>query len=213
MLQTNRKESDKEFAKYAERISRYCPYIDRAMLLKLMLTKEIKLSSAVEEKISEELFYEAVLLTERFRSQRSELSKKVKPFFTYNLIFDSDDKVNHNWEKIVSWPHYMLKIIYTKEQIMFGKFWNGEKTKSKFNDSIIPSPTLNFLSIRTAIKNRDPMLIEITPEILNDLKFSEMTNNNVHLEFCPNLNELSLLSFRENDYYNKLKQIILSKMN
>ncbi len=39
---------------------------------------------------------------------------------------------------------------------MFGKFWKGEKTKSRITNKIIPESNINFISIRTAIKERDP---------------------------------------------------------
>ena len=113
----------KEFYDYAEKLYSYCPYLKKSKSKDLLDSKKVIFYSEKDDEYSKKIFYECLIETERFRIKRRTLDMKDCPYYSLNIVFDSKFEKNYNWEEIISWPHYMLKYLYSKEQILFGKFW------------------------------------------------------------------------------------------
>ncbi|PQE35722.1 hypothetical protein CUS07_07305 [Enterococcus faecalis] len=211
MVQPYEKYLKKLFEQYVEKTYDYCPYLESANRKKFVKTDVFLLKTTDPEKISEELFYYFLEKIELFRFNRSRLTKDSIPFYTLNIIFDVEleKSINLDWETIISWPHYMVKYLYSSEQIMFGKFWKNEITKSKFKEGNIPIPSINFLSIRTAIKKRDPLLLSKTKDLAIQIENSVITNNSVIYINGTRIDIVTPDELKEMDYYNYLKKTIL----
>ncbi|TYR78271.1 hypothetical protein FZC66_20110 [Priestia megaterium] len=204
----NLQDDQNHFNDYCSAITSFCPFLQPAIQHGALFQQTILLPNTTQLEIEEEIFYNAVMQVERFRNQRKlTASREKKLLLCYNLIFippTSQDAING--EKYITWPHYLLKLLYTKVGIMFGKFWLGEEGISRDGRSI-PSPTCTFISIRSVVKNRDPYFFEKTPELVNSLIESIDDGRNVHNELgLQRINFESLDSMRCSDYYSKVKR-------
>lgn len=107
----------------------------------------------------------------------------------------------------------MLKYLYSKEQIMFGKFWKGEKTKSRITNKIIPESNINFISIRTAIKERDPKLLFESIEIKKIIESSYMSTRDVNFDyFKKSIFDMNKQELYDSGYYEYLKKYLTEKL-
>ncbi|MFF1874551.1 hypothetical protein [Kitasatospora herbaricolor] len=64
----------------------------------------------------------------------------------------------------LDWPHWALKNLYGPVGLMVGKFWEGE-TDTNCHGRPLPVPPLTFLSLRPAVRPRDPRFLNTTPEL------------------------------------------------
>lgn len=197
------------FLNYMKKTYDFCPYLENSHNRNLVKVNSIILTNKTPEQLSEELFYIFLESVEIFRLNRSRIEKKLIPFYTLNIVFDVESDTNYNWEEIISWPHYMMKYLYSKEQIMFGKFWKDEMTKSKFKEGNIPVPDINFLSVRTAVKNKDPQLLSKSKKLATEIENSSITNKSVIKINENTIDIFNIEELKESDYYNYLKNLIL----
>lgn len=205
---------NEKFIKYVEEINTICPYLKKSIEKNLLKCTEVVLNSdSTDEKLAKHIFYKSLILTEKFRRERRNLSEKDMIFYTENIIFDVENSADRQWEKIISWPHYMLKELFSSEQIMFGKFWKGEETVSKITNKMLPVPDITFISIRTAVKSRDPRLLSKTKEFAKIIKESNLEQK---VEYPPYiLKNDKLLDFEElceSGYYESIKSKLTEKL-
>lgn len=124
--------------------------------------------------------------------------------YCVNPIFDIDSDKSINLEKIIAWPHYMLKELYSSERIMFGKFWIGEETMSEIYDVMLPIPDINFISIRTAVTDRDPVLLA-NPELADKIINSTIIDKNMNMDFFEKDIPTDIDILMKSGYYEYLK--------
>ncbi|MBU0279072.1 MULTISPECIES: DUF6875 domain-containing protein [unclassified Gemella] len=205
---------NEKFLKYIEKIDMICPYLKSSIDKNLLNCTEVVLSSEnTDEKLSKYIFYKSLILTEKFRKARHNLSERDMIFYTKNIIFDVDDLSYRQWEKIISWSHYTLKELFSSEQIMFGKFWKGEEIVSKITNKMLPIPEITFISIRTAVKSRDPRLLSKIKEFAKIIKESNFKNKVEYPSYI--LKNYKLLEFEdlcESGYYESLKRKLTDKL-
>ncbi|MCD9145492.1 hypothetical protein [Streptomyces albireticuli] len=66
--------------------------------------------------------------------------------------------------RLLVWPHWALKCLYAPVGLMAGKFWRGEVADDR-RGRPVPPPPLSFLSLRPAVRTRDPQLLTSHPEV------------------------------------------------
>ncbi len=197
-----------KFTEYCKNVGQqFCPYLIKAEMEKVLFRVNIDLNSvSTITKCQELILYNALLYTEYLRSFRT-LNRNFKGlYFCVNLCFETPPLLlTSDASKVLDWPHWILKCLYSKVGIMFGKFWINETLTGK-NGFEVPSPPINFLSIRSAIKPRDPYFLSNTNFILEEMLSSNDTGENLHLEFgISNFDQLSIYDLTSIDYYATLK--------
>ncbi|MFD4339688.1 DUF6875 domain-containing protein [Streptomyces anulatus] len=69
---------------------------------------------------------------------------------------------------LLAWPHWALKNLYGPVGIMFGKFYAGEEEDTRA-DEPLPAAPVSYLSVRAAIRRRDPQFLRATPDLATAL--------------------------------------------
>ncbi|MGN5392561.1 DUF6875 domain-containing protein [Streptomyces sp. JL7001] len=69
----------------------------------------------------------------------------------------------------LDWPHWALKHLLAPVGLMVGKFWEGE-TDTDRNGDDLPVPPLTFLSVRPAVRPRDPQFLDTTPTLADTIR-------------------------------------------
>jgi hypothetical protein len=119
-------------------------------------------------KLQEHIFYLGYLHTELLRAKRVESSSSIeKLLLCENLIFRFDAEDTVDGMAMMEWPHWALKLLYTKTGVLFGKFWKGEREVSR-SGVPIPPPPYHLLSIRSGIKERDAAFFKKAQFLLED---------------------------------------------
>ncbi|NOK59851.1 MAG: hypothetical protein GFH27_549291n43 [Chloroflexi bacterium AL-W] len=207
---------DDVFSQYSERITAFCPFLEPAHNEGVLHQHIYQLPSAHLAVLQAEVFYLGVVHTERFRQQRYELLSPKKALFCDNIVLvPHADGSGEDGRALLAWPHYLLKTLYTKAGIMFGKFWKGEEEVSR-KSVPIPPPPCHFLSIRSVVKARDPYFFSKAPELLDDLVASDDHGDNVHLQIGLeqyNLDLYSVESMRSLNYYDTVLKWVKQHMN
>ncbi|WP_052807272.1 hypothetical protein [Risungbinella massiliensis] len=195
-------DSDK-FSQYCKMISKsFCPFLHPAEKNEVLFCTEYHLKSDRIENIKKEIFYYGVEHAERlrqFRHQEPDILKKLVA--CENIVFylpNAFKKVDGS--DLLMWSHFMIKLLYTSVGIMVGKFWINEKQNAR-NGEMIPEPPCHFLSIRSAIKTKDPYFFKRADYLLPDLMESKDNMENVHI-LLPKEKELTYKNMEELDYYN-----------
>lgn len=161
-----------EFESYMDAIAQmFCPFIEPSQKRNVLFFSEYDLRSLLPEKIKAGIFYTSLIHTELLRRERRKQTTRIAhDMLSENCIFYFSANMDEKGEELFSWPHWMLKCLYTKTSIMFGKFWKGEQINSR-DGRPIPPPPLHFLSIRSAIKPTDINFFKkapkLTPEYLS----------------------------------------------
>lgn len=176
-----------------DEMSLHCPYISASLHEGLLFASPYSLDELRELSqtgdAAETLFFVLLGHVEVFRNQRRQLSRRSSCLLCDNVIVNTGSELTSETTKaLLGWPHWLLKCLYSERNIMFGKFWRGESLVTVHDISILP-PIHTFVSIRTAIMDRDLVFIEDQPEIS-----ARLTSGSDHIdpEF-PNgigLNEL-----------------------
>lgn len=204
---------DDLFGDYCETISNsFCPFLRPAMEHKVLFVNRYSLSGRALEEFEENVFYIGVVEIERFRKLRMELKGVMKVLLCENVIFDLG-KLNQtiDGQKLFNWSHYLLKVLYTQVGIMLGKFWIKERDTS-IRGQPIPEPPYHFLSIRSAIKPKDPEFFTKAKFLLPTLLESEDRGQNVHEHLLPiGCDITSIESMREHNYYHVVRNWVKSE--
>ncbi|WP_327364397.1 hypothetical protein [Streptomyces sp. NBC_01296] len=78
----------------------------------------------------------------------------------------------------LDWPHWALKNLYGSIGPMFGKFWEGEEDTSRYG-AAVPLPPVTFLSIRPAVRPRDPQFLQSTPVLAETIREAQDDSRHV----------------------------------
>jgi len=141
----------RRFSEYATEIGRqFCPYIIPALEQNILSVHSYRIDVDDLYVAQEELFYLGIIHTEMFRKLRRDGKGGVRHCLCDNVIVDFSADLSSRVAEVMSWPHWLLKILYLQTNVMYGKFWRGQTQKDKLGRDI-PSPPFNFLSIRTGI--------------------------------------------------------------
>ncbi|SEN02901.1 hypothetical protein [Lihuaxuella thermophila] len=192
------------YSAYCLRISDgYCPFLKSAEKNDVLFATYYRLNGHTIEELQEEMFYYGVVHCEQLRQYRQHHQNSPKGILACeNVIFDLPERFhNIDGEELFSWPHWLLKLLYTQVGVMVGKFWINEKATSRQGLSI-PEPPCHFLSIRSAIKERDPYFFKKAPFLLPKLIESLDQGKNVHAPFLVSDCDISSIeSMRRHRYY------------
>jgi len=109
--------------------------------------------------LSGELFAVAVGEAEWVRELRRSAARPEMVCANVCLRWTAEDR----WHRaVLTWPHWVVKCLYSPVGVMIGKFWRGETDADRYHCPI-PSPPVTFLSVRSAIRRRDPRFLSGTP--------------------------------------------------
>lgn len=197
--------SSDSFDRYCVQVKPFCPYLSPAEAEQVLFVSYANLQSHPEDvySIQREIFYICLKVTEEIRIKRRALGGRKGFLLCENIIFDLQ-QVPKSPDNIFGWPHWLLKCLYSNFGLMFGKFWIGEKDTSR-DGKPIPEPTFNFISIRSAVKSRDPYFLDATPGVLDRLINSIDSEENVHATLgFRDFQIRSLAEMMESEYYDYL---------
>jgi hypothetical protein len=138
-------------------------------------------------KMQNYIFYLGYLHTELLRVRRAEATSAAeKMLLCENLFFRFNDEDVVDGKTMLDWPHWALKLLYTKAGVLFGKFWKGEREFSR-SGAPIPPPPYHLLSIRSGIKERDAAFFKKAQFLLEDFTAAHDTGLSVVPELsCAN---------------------------
>lgn len=144
----------------------FCPYIEPACEHDVLSFSEYttdELTATGRGDIRAGLLYTGIVITERLRRRRAMLRRDghvaASQMICDNIVvLGTDNAPGQSAKNVVDWPHYLLKSIYSETALMFGKFWTNEEGLSR-DERAIPIVPITFLSIRAAIRPRDPKLL------------------------------------------------------
>lgn len=158
-----------ELPDYARQIgSSFCPFVEPALSKGLLRFSHYRLAEQPMPELQKKIFYLGYLHTELLRMARASAASSVeKILMSENLIFSLDGEYAIDGKEMMDWPHWALKLLYTKTGVLFGKFWKGEKGISKHGNPI-PPPPYHLLSIRSGIKSRDAQFFKKAEFLLED---------------------------------------------
>ncbi len=146
--------------------SQFCPFIAPAQKHQVLSFSDYtadELADAGRGDVTAGLLYLGIVHTERLRRRRTALRSSGQ-FTAASLICDNIVVLGSetaSWraaKDLVDWPHYLLKSVYSESELMFGKFWT-EEVSTSLDGRTIPTTPATFLSIRSAVRLRDPELL------------------------------------------------------
>lgn len=185
----------------------FCPYLNPAAAQNVLYASTYTIPPEVTTlaEVQAEIFYQCVLYTEYLRIFRKGDNAR-GTLACENILFDIPSHLQGvSGPELFDWPHWTLKCLYSSVGIMFGKFWQGEEDISR-NGITIPPPPLHFMSIRSAIKLRDPYFLDQQPTILAQIVASLDDGSNVHLAAGYSTgNIISLEQMRSAHYYEQAR--------
>jgi hypothetical protein len=156
----------------AEIGNRFCPFLEPSAMRDLTLYSTYELGSGSVEQIQALMFCIGLLHTEILRRARVEVPLQQRPLVCENILFRFASEDCVDGVELFGWPHWLLKVRYTQVGVLFGKFWKGEEAVSR-KSVPIPPPPYHMLSIRGAVKPRDPAFFTKAPELLDTLISAE----------------------------------------
>lgn len=152
------------FSGYVEDVTAHCPYLGPSCTngLTYWTTYMIDPGARLFD-VEAGLFAAAVVAAERVRL----LAKGRRGHLVCENLVITGATRQH-----LDWPHWALKNLYGPVGLMFGKFWQGEQDTSR-RGAVLPVPPVTFLSIRPAVRPRDPHFLHITPALADTIRESE----------------------------------------
>ncbi|MFJ5548712.1 hypothetical protein [Streptomyces sp. NPDC093225] len=144
------------FTEYLDAVAAHCPYLAPSVRYGLTYWTTYAIEPGVELfDVEAGLFSAAVAAAERVRL----LAKGARGHLVCENLVVAGAARRH-----LDWPHWALKNLYGPVGLMFGKFWEGEADTSR-HGAALPVPPVTFLSIRPAVRPRDPRFLRNTPDL------------------------------------------------
>lgn len=164
----------------------FCVYLRPAIdasALYLSQYSEAFLTDIGRGRLDAGLLSVAVVHTEWLRQQRRSLADagntRAATLLCDNIMVMNSEQYDWRTAKnVVDWPHFILKHIYSRVGVMFGKFWTHEETESLDGRQVPPPPT-TFLSVRNAIVLRDPRLLKEQFDVAATIERANDSGENV----------------------------------
>lgn len=132
----------------------HCRSLIRARAADVLSFRRVSITARTVGEAQKQVFGECLLETETLRQQRQTLHKDAASWICNNVIIDLPDSLYTDREAILSWPHWLLKLLYCRVEVMYGKFWVGQELLGT-NGIAIPPPPMNFISMRAAVPKVD----------------------------------------------------------
>lgn len=137
----------------------FCPFIEKAIERNLLFASPFTLQELRDFSFAgdaaESLFFIGLAHTEQLRSERAKLDQPGKIVICDNIVILEPTNLDSvSLRQLIGWPHWMLKCLYSRKKLMFGKFWRDEELTTQRGKSLAPPP-LTFISIRSAVLDRD----------------------------------------------------------
>lgn len=190
-----------DFNSYLDNMTKSCPFLKPALKYDSVINKSYQLNDKDFKKIEESIFWISLQATEEYRNVRRKLTNQKKVLYNINLIFIYEEGIQGN---VLDWPHYILKLLYSKVGVVFGKFHYGA-SRTDTNGILMPSPPFTHLSIRNAIKSKDTIFFNKVPHLVNDILISQDNCENVLEPFGLSASEIHQLSNGDrNELYQKI---------
>ncbi|MCM3324763.1 DUF6875 domain-containing protein [Cytobacillus kochii] len=190
-----------EFDSYLDNMTKSCPFLKPALDYNSVINKRFQLNDKNYKKIEENIFWISLQATEEFRNVRRALTGQKKTLFNVNLIFIYDEGIKGN---VLDWPHYILKLLYSKVGVVYGKFHNGA-LKTNRHGLLMPSPPFTHLAIRSAIKSKDARFFNKTPDLVDDILTSKDEREDVLAPFGVSISDINPFSNKiRNELYQEL---------
>jgi len=154
------------FMEYANKIGDgFCSFVQPAQQKSVLFFSEYELKALELEDLQAAIFCLGFIHTELLRKgRRQQTTRMLHDLFCENTIFYLSPEVKIGGPELFGWPHWLLKLLYTKFSILFGKFWKDEQDTSRSGRAIPPPPD-HFLSIRSAIKPTDARFFSLAPQL------------------------------------------------
>lgn len=149
------------FSQYLQRTEPHCPFLLESVQRRLCFRTTYVVPTFKSEEFERLAFFESLSQVALFKERRNFLSGDDQKMYCENLLFEAIETVS--CERIVPWVHWILKLFYTEEKIIFGDFWKGEVGYSK-RSKRLPVPPLHFLSIRS-LHSRDKRFFSDTRDL------------------------------------------------
>ncbi|MFF2194760.1 hypothetical protein [Streptomyces sp. NPDC058157] len=149
---------------YVDATTTFCPFLAPSVERGLTFWTAYEIvPGAGQEEVEAAVFAVAVESAERVRkSSRGPSGHLV----CENLVVEGAGRGE------LDWPHWALKNLYVGVGLMFGKFWTGETGTSR-SGVPLPVPSFTFLSMRPAVRRRDPYFLDGTPALAEVIRDAE----------------------------------------
>jgi len=183
----------------------FCPYLRPAEERNCLYLSTYVVQADNQAKAQEEMFYISIAHTEMLRKQRRfETRPGTALLICDNLSFIIEGHAAfRDMEKLISWPHWMLKNLYLDVGFMFGKFAVGQQRISRSGEDL-PEPPIHFMSIRSLVKERDPYFFTKTPELLANAINAIDDGRNVHAPFLEESILENVEEMRKHSYFSNV---------
>lgn len=157
--------ADSLLESYCERVgSGFCPYLIPARRAATVWFSAYHLGES--QPVHEYIFYLGLLHTELLRRERAHQPREaLRRLYCENVIFRFPKEEDVDGRELFAWPHWLLKILYTQADLLFGKFWLGEEEYTR-DSRQVPVPPRHLLSIRSAVKPLDTRFFGRAPQLL-----------------------------------------------
>jgi hypothetical protein len=154
------------FARYIQSALPFCPLLQSSLQYGLCFCETVQLDWSDPNEAERDLFFFIIEYVIKFKRRRKEYTdERSRLLYCENIVVIHKQKTVAYGERTVPWVHWMLKLLYTEENVIVGDFWDGESTKSQRGEHL-PVPSINFLSIRSLIA-RDYQFFRDTPRLLS----------------------------------------------
>jgi hypothetical protein len=158
------------FSGYLDAMTGHCPFL-RPLRRGLTRWLLYETSTPVPQlpDLQREIFAAAVEHLELLRDQRRSRPAADAVLVCDNLVIrwiGVQDATAHR--RVLTWPHWMLKSIYTPLGYMVGKFSLHAQGVDRRGLRVPPVP-LSFLSLRVAVQRKDPQFLHDTPHLAEQL--------------------------------------------
>ena len=179
MFRVSSLEEQSVLVEYLNEIGRnFCPFSKPSTQKEILLFSTYELASDTMERAQAEAFYIGLVHTELFRRfRRSQASVHERMLACENVVITSPFAEDQGGT-LLGWPHWLLKALYTRMGVVFGKFWKGEQSSSH-DGRTIPPPPFTFLSIRSAVKKVDARFFSRAPQLLDEYAQADDTGESV----------------------------------
>lgn len=159
------------FGSYVNDMASHCLFLRPSLQRSLTrwLLYETRAEAHQVPDLQREIFATAVEHVELLRDQRRRRFSSDAVLLCDNIAIQwigVQDATAHR--RALAWPHWILKTIYTPLGYMVGKFALHAHGTDRRGTWVPPVP-LSFLSLRVAVRHKDPQFLHETPHIAEQL--------------------------------------------
>ncbi|MER6445490.1 DUF6875 domain-containing protein [Streptomyces venezuelae] len=168
-------------AAYVEATTAHCPYLAPSIRHGLTHWTVYGMRPLAEHAdVEADIFAAAVAAAERVRI---EAKGPRRHLVCENIVIAGAARAH------VDWPHWALKHLYGPVGVMVGKFWAGEEDTG-LDGRTLPVPPITFLSLRPAVRPRDPRFLDTTPALAETIRTADDDGRDVFTGLSPTWKEV-----------------------